>query len=423
MNGRVWLERREKWLLVALCIAAFAVRAAFAFVTPVGEWPDEQAHLRYVEHLAHHRTLPVQPTFVFEEVVEQWEESYQPPLAYLLYVPTYQMVVDSNTIHPAFLLRLQNALYGALTVVVGYLAIAFLTPAADPRRLFTGIMLAAVPGFAGNTAAVNNDGLANLLAAALWLPLLCSLRPVPRAVLSGAAFATAAYAKLSVMPLAPMLLFAPLLVHRRSVREAFRDASLSATVAVSIGLPWMLRNVSLYGHPLALDAGGTISITWAREYWVRESGSTGAMGLIASPMRSFQEFWGVFGVQNQLLWEVLSIVLTTLAAFGLVGWIVAAKSRQLDRFECVSSVFAAAVTFSAGSVVWASMTYVGAAQGRYLYPVALPIVALIACGWARLVPEGAARPAVLALAILLAALDLGVLAKLAAFYSASGGQW
>jgi len=66
-----------------------------------------------------------------------------------------------------------------------------------------------------------------------------------------------------------------------------------------------------------------------------------------------------------------------------------------------------------------SLRYVGGWQGRYLYPALLPLVALLAGGWTRLLPARGTRPVVAVLAVLLCALAVGVLAAVARFYAAT----
>lgn len=70
------IARRRKIILLAVSAAFLAL--AFAWLTPLGESPDELAHIRYAEALADGR-LP-QPTYPGHEEYE----SHQPPLGYLI---------------------------------------------------------------------------------------------------------------------------------------------------------------------------------------------------------------------------------------------------------------------------------------------------------------------------------------------------
>src|SRR5262249_44301279 len=161
---------------------------------------DEAAHVRYVETVARTGVLPVQPKQSFP----RWEQAYQPPLAYLAFVPLWRTVAALGVGDDGRLraLRVQNAGWGAARPLVGWAVVARLAPAGDVRRLLVPLVLALFPGFAASASAVNNDALANLLAAALWLPLGAS--PGRRAALAaGAVFGAAALAKLTVLVLAP----------------------------------------------------------------------------------------------------------------------------------------------------------------------------------------------------------------------------
>ncbi len=87
-EGDLPLTRWGQWLLgpfaVAVACAWFAVAAAlYAHLVPLGQSPDELAHLAYLRGLSQHLSLPVHTA-----------ERQQPPLYYALGAVMYR--IDPN---------------------------------------------------------------------------------------------------------------------------------------------------------------------------------------------------------------------------------------------------------------------------------------------------------------------------------------
>jgi hypothetical protein len=396
--------------------AALLVRVAFAFAVPAFQAPDEQAHFRYVTHLREHRALPVHPQ---ERSLEMWADplaqAYQPPLAYLLFVPLEQWLSasEAKAITRLRAVRIQNAVYGAATVLVGVLLVARLTPRGDPRRLLVGVVLAFFPGFVAVGGVTNNDSLANLLAAVLWLTLIPPDGRTHSAWRAGLALGVACLAKLTSLALAPLLLIVPLLQRRGDVRGALRFAIVAGAIAALTMLPWMLRNVSVYGNPLAIGVG-SVSSEWLATVLPADQ--------LAQAVRPrldnvFFQFWGRFGIANNLAWNGVPLVLVTLALLALVGWMRPRIPRPLDRFERWAPTFVVAIVLAFAGLSYFSMGYAGAWQGRYLYGAMVPVASLLAGGWARRLPDRSWWVAVAVVALSLLAVDVIAVVKLQQFFA------
>jgi hypothetical protein len=395
--------------------AAFLVRVAFAFAVPAFQAPDEQAHLHYVAHLREHRSLPIQPERSLEMFADPMHQAYQPPFAYLLFVPMEQWLTasEAKAVTRLRAVRVQNAVYGAATVLIGILVAARLTRRGDPRRVLVGVVLAFFPGFVAVGSAANNDSLANLLAAVLWLTLIPRDGHTRSAWRAGLALGAACLAKLSSLALAPLLFVVPLLQHRGDVRNALRFALVAGAVALLPMLPWMLHNVSVYGNPLAIGIG-SLSAEWLATILPADQLAL-AMGMRID--NAFFQFWGRFGIANNLAWSGVPIVLGTLGLLALVGWVRARTPRSPDRFERWAPIFVVAVALAVGGLFYFSLRYAGAWQGRYLYGAMLPVAMLLAGGWARRLPDGRWWAPVALVALLLLAVDVIAIVKLHQFFT------
>jgi hypothetical protein len=396
-------------------IAAFAVRVALAFAVPPLQAADERAHLRFVEHLVSEGSLPVQPQLDVEEALRFWPQYYQPPLAYLLMVPAYALASHAGAGETSLVrvLRLQNAVYGALTVLVAFAVVALLTERGDPRRLLGAALVAFLPGFAASGAAVNNDALANLLAAALWLPLLSMHASRRAALVAGLLLGAASTTKLTVLPLAPLLLLVPWLARREAPGRVLRGAALAGAAALLVFLPVALRNTLVYGHPLAIGAG-SISFAWLASVLPPEKVAAFAR---PDPARALLEFWGQFGIYQQLRWWPVPILGASLALTALVGWVQPGLRALRDALERRLPAFAAAIILSSVGLVVFSLSYYGGWQGRYLYTAIVPAAVLLAGGIDRLVPERRRVALAVGLALALLALDAGLVRALLLFFA------
>jgi hypothetical protein len=442
----------DRAVIAVVVAAALAIRISFAWVVPVFQAPDEEAHFRYVEYLGVERALPIQPERSLELFADPMHQAYQPPLAYASLVPVDRAFAAAGASLRARLraVRLQNALFGAATVWLGALVAIRLTRRGDPRRLLTALALAFLPGFVAVGAAANNDSLANLLAAALWLTLIPHPGPAQRsrasegrgrgkhaAWWSGVVFGAACLAKLSNLALAPLLLAVPLLRERGDLRGALRFAAIALATAGVVMLPWMAHNVVHYGSPLAIGSG-SLAFDWL------ESIAPGAEleGLRRARYgNAFFQFFGRFGIANNLSWVGVPLALVPLALFAATGWLrrrpdaserVAGESGSLGSFDGWAPAWLLAAALATAALVQFSLAYAGAWQGRYLYSAMLPWALLFAGGLARWLPgdrrgEADARRATLAIAavaLLLVLTNLLALSKLAAFFAETPpGRW
>jgi hypothetical protein len=248
----------------------------------------------------------------------------------------------------------------------------------------------------------------------LWLALIPGEGRARSAWRVGAVLGAACLAKLSSLALAPLLLVVPLLQDRRDVRGALRFAFAAGAVSGCMLLPWMLRNLSVYGDPLAIGVG-SVSFEWLATVLPAEQFATAAR---PRPGNVFFQFWGRFGIANNLTWNGVPLLLVTLSLLAAGGWIRARPPHSPDVFERWAPASAFAFVLALAGLVYFSLAYVGAWQGRYLYGAMLPVALLLAGGWARLLPAVRGGATVAAIALVLVAVDVVVLLKLARFFAA-----
>ncbi len=410
-------------------VAAYLVAATlFAATTPSWQNPDEPAHYNNIAAIAAGQGLPVLHSGDYDQeylnklisghfpadmpIAPVRYEAYQPPLYYLAAAPVYLLGQGSLLI-----LRLFSVGLGAFVIILLYLCVELIFP--NKQLLLVGAVAFAafLPMQVAMSAAVNNDGLAQLLLLAALLTLLRWMRrrfyapggasaPINwpllllLGVLLGLGMLTKIYAYMG------LLLFTGLVgltvwlrpraqpTHSKgpslpSFGRALQAMLWVAAPAVLIALPLWLRNVQLYGawdilglrfHD-AVVAGQPTTADWLAQH-----------GLVAYSDRAmsftFRSFWGAFGWLSvfmdsriYLMLLIFSGVVLCGLLWALVRFISGRPETDLDRFQFwLLGFFVVMVAAVLASYIWYNLKFVQH-QGRYLLWGVLPISIFVALGW------------------------------------------
>lgn len=428
----------RRWL-VALLAAYLVAGSFFALHTPPWQAPDEPAHYNYVAHIAAHFALPVLSEGDYDqerlELLLQTKfapklsaaglryENYQPPLYYLVATPVYWLTGGS-----LYALRLFSLLLGAVTIALLYFCLELVFPGKTMIPLGAAAFAALLPMHMAISAAVNNDGLAELLLMAAMLVLLrwmralfytneqSSLEQVRRQarrarrqlVLLGVLLGLGLLTKIYAYMLLPIVLLVVILVvwlrprvpmatfervklspSRRSMLLGIRRALWVAVPAGLLGMPLWVRNMWLYG------AWDFLALRWHDQVVVGQPRTTDwieANGWIAYSERAFgftfQSFWGVFGWMGVFMDERIYTALLLFSGVIFMGllwatvrFISGGPDTDMDVFQLsVLILFGLILLAVVVSYTWYNMKFVQH-QGRYFFWGMLPISTIIALGW------------------------------------------
>jgi len=241
--------------------------ALYAAAIPRGKGPDETAHLRYIEFLAQEHRLPV---FDRERPGADYE-FHQPPVYYLICLPTY-LLAGRGREATQQALRFLTLL---LSVPLLYLTFALgrmLVPAEPWAALGAAGVVAFLPMHLGVVSSLSNDALTEVFFAAALCLLVLHLRaaalyragesqtpPKPAIMVAvGVAMGLGLLTKSIAALLFPAAWLAAALAARGprgyDWGRLMRDVCLSTGVALVIAGWWLARNRVLYGDPLAQHA-------------------------------------------------------------------------------------------------------------------------------------------------------------------------
>jgi 4-amino-4-deoxy-L-arabinose transferase-like glycosyltransferase len=411
-------------------VAAYlVVGSLFSATTPAWQNPDEPAHYNNIATIAVGDGLPVlHPGDYDQGYMDQIisagfpaelpigrvrYEAYQPPLYYVAAVPAFLIGQGS-----LLTLRLFSVSLGAFVIILLYLCAELVFPNKPLLSVGAAALAAFLPMQVAMSAAVNNDGLAQLLLLAAMLVLLRWMRhrfygPVRQGdwptllvlgLLLGLGMLTKIYAYMALALCAGMIGLTvwlrprarplgdgktPQGPSRRSFLRGIQAMLWVIVPAVLFVIPLWLRNADLYGawDILGLRFHDAVVVgqpTTAE--WLAQNGSLAYSE--RAMIMTFRSFWGAFGWLSvfmdsriYLLLLVFTGVVLCGLVWSLVRFISGRPETDLDRFQFwILGFFTAFVLAVFASYAWYNLKFVQH-QGRYLLWGLLPISVFVALGW------------------------------------------
>jgi 4-amino-4-deoxy-L-arabinose transferase-like glycosyltransferase len=410
--------------LAFIVLMYLVVALAFAVRVPAWQTPDEPAHYNYIMQLAEQVRLPViemgdwdqtylerlsgsrfDPALLDNLDAVQYED-HQPPLYYVLAAPVYLLTGSSLTA-----LRIFSAAWGVLIVLSAFAIGKLMFPDRPWIGLSAAAFVAFLPQHVHILASVNNDALGwaiiavTLAAAVAYVKPIDAVKPWQLGVLVGLGFLT----KATTYFLAPLVVLALLLrwwLERPADADAanrrlVRSFAVFAFVALGFGMIWWVRNIDVYGFPdvLGLREHDTVVVGQPRTAELIDRLGWGAyLKEIASvTLNSFIGRFGWMGVPVQG-WSY-TLVLTLMAA-GLVGVVMdvlflrrRAASARAPSQRAAWMLLLATIVLSVLAYLYYNVEF-QQHQGRYMYPMLIPLGILLALGidaWRRVLVLPVAR--------------------------------
>ena len=425
----------SKHLVLGLAVVCHLVLAALYAVTlPAHEGPDENDHCYYAYYLRSSGDLPIILGSAARSGRQPWEEAsvgHHPPLYYALlamgmamagdHAPAWRANPDWIGNHPDWRenteqdgtndwayqhpgaaqhwdhghdevepvspeiavlrwLRMSSVVFGAVSVVLTYVLGRLLFPNHCLVAGVAALVLACVPQWSMMHGCLDNGNLAAVGSHATLVAIVWALRRQSlgsrEGILLGALCGLSVLTKLTAIYLVPLVggVFTATWFAWRERRSQVLRSALIALAVFGALCGWVfVRNATLYGDLLALDAhraafaSNTLPDDMRWEYLLGEF-----------PVRAFRSAIGEFG------WSVLPAPGWVVAAFGVplaLGWLLSLlRGVTLWRSAGPSllAVVAAIALASAGFLRF-NMTFFQP-QGRYLFPIYGPLVMLAAAG-------------------------------------------
>lgn len=396
---------------VVLGVLAFLASILFSAMVPFGNNPDEAAHWDNIRLISTTKSLPVfvppagraeLPATVRSSIEHaagmselpdgalSRDESHQPPLYYIVAAILRTLGGDYLTI------RILSAVFAGLTVAyccwwVGIqLGDSFVRP--------IGAFLCVLPVQAQLGGAVSNDALTHLLCAVIIGEAITAIKNAvvnPRSlVLLTVAITAGLYTKLTVLQLLPWMLIVAVAWKAKTTGLTIKFCSqLGSVIVVAVLLtsPMWLRNLSIYGDPLARTIYKATGPNFSPADIEKLAGWTHADYLRQVGVRSVASFWYFIHPNTPLsrfAGEPLPFAaILAVIAPAMVGIIKSFRDPE-NRHQVPLLTTLILVPVVILPFYFAFISQVFQAQGRYFLPALLPIAVLTIAGWKRLSTQG-----------------------------------
>jgi len=460
--------QKAAWAL--LIIAYLTFTCLYNALIPLGYGPDEAHHYGYIQHLVLYRSLPVlgpqeHPILCHRDPRPPMAIGIHPPLYYALRVPIYAFVAGRRIDYPAEaarktpfpllgrlrselvqrLLRGTSAVMGLLTLLCLSRLVALLTE--DGWRQFAVVgFVALLPHFLMLGAVMNNDNLA-VLTGTLFLLLLVRqivrpLEPLREAMQLGCIGGAMLLSKASLLAWLPLLFFGAWQSSRRlPTTRRWRAWLFALALPALLSGWWYVRFYLLYGRimpivqwtyePQMLFLSPTELFTQPEKWWL-------IWRFLSGSHRSLwgQVDWFLLKPEHVALWhqkfgsdfaaaypisEPLYALLVLLTVAMVVGWFVRLRrwwrERQTTTRHIALLTLAGAFALLYGALMhYTLFTHPGGYEGgRYLLPAIGAFSVLFWWGIEGCVPTRWHRPIIVAVLLLLVALNVCCAINLHAF--------
>jgi 4-amino-4-deoxy-L-arabinose transferase-like glycosyltransferase len=165
-------------------------------------------------------------------------------------------------------------------------------------------------------------------------------------------------------------------------KPLLNDILIGAGVLLVACLPWLIRNQSLYGDPLAIGAFQKASVgNLATSVAIERAGGAGAYWFSNVFPLAADSYWAVFGYFD-IFFQPATYYAIHAAAFILLGAFVwAVVSKTVSRRVAIILLLLLAMVLAA--FISYNSNYFQA-QGRYLYPAVFAISGMLAIGLRRI---------------------------------------
>ncbi|MFQ6000711.1 MAG: DUF2142 domain-containing protein [Anaerolineae bacterium] len=429
-------------LLLALVLFALLRGVVYASVIPPWQAPDEFRHFEYARLIAEYRrpvTYADLSPQLEEEIIaslsefDYWkfgystfpfDESnpprrfvdfvapviahslYQPPLYYLLGASVILPLLREDVVLQMYAVRLASLFLGALTVIIAFLVAGEIFPDDLFLKIGAPAFVALLPMHAFIAASVNNEVLAEFVTSLLFLLLVRGLIKGwswPEITLVPVLVILAWYTKRTALVTFPLVLATlPLWWASRRQKVERRwllgiPGGLAAAITVLI-----IAAASLHPFLTQLSPKAIGYLVWPEDIFAfildRERLSPEALRLYGEFLRTLLEsFWARFGWMNVPLGEGWYLSIAIVCLLSLAGLVLFGIRVIQGRNRLSPSQVAALLLFLLGVVLQLGIVVVGQLrvreaivpgslpQGRYLFPVIVPLATLFMLGLRELV--------------------------------------
>lgn len=436
--------RREYRVVLLVLIFSLVRGVVYAAIIPPWQAPDEPRHFEHVRlvyekgravsgadlslpvqqeiissmdrfnywplgHLIHPRFEPGALPESFDDIwfpgqydpnrPNMAHQVHQPPLYYLLVGLSMRVLGIHDVTMQLYAGRLMSVIFATFVVFISYLTVRELFPQTYDLQIAVPTFIVLLPMHTFVTSAVMNDVLAELLVSILIYLLTVMLvkgLTVSRVGLVLVTLLLGQFTKRTFLIAFPLTLLAATLLGaiRFTKRETWVRIGAATAILIPVfgGLAWWRRPIiASWWEQLASPYLGDLSLASVIEEFLAH------MDRYLWPF--FKSFWGWFGwlkVELNPAWYMVFLLLCVAAGLGAIQFLWRGLSGSGDLRPRQSAVLLfygiAVISVTLANIITAILGNLGTIwvvflpQGRYLFPLIIPIAILFMLGLREWVP-------------------------------------
>lgn len=368
--------------VIFLAITGIILRIIFSFLIPDFTGNDEQAHLRYAQHILAEKKLPNLNNYQDENPAGN--EYFQPPLYYLLLTPLISLTDNySHQLHSA---RFVSILIWLVGFYFAFKLISIIK-LREPHNTLILIFLAFLPTYIASSSTVNNDTLTITLSI---ITFFCIAKLLNQQLTSIKLLGPSILISLAILTKITGLIFLPAIIwliyyKSKGINRKFISATTFFLVSTSILTSWwFIYNFLTYQNFLGPIAASTATFT---------NVPLSAYKLYLVIRGTFFTFWAAWGSANQirlpLYTYLILLVLTVLPIFGFFLFIrkVFRKKANLPINKKYIYIFMIVLNTNI-FLLLAFNIHQHQPLGRYLYPSLFSVALFWSIGLNHFLPKG-----------------------------------
>ena len=265
-------------------------RLAFALLTPPFYAPDEEAHFKYVQYLAENRSFPVQTSKTNDET-NDWEY-FQPPAYYVAMAPVYALTQPLlGEVGSLRVLRLGSVLLWLVTVYFSTRLLDRFGVQNAFTQIFVMSLICLLPTYTYVSSMVNSDNLLLALGSVILYVAAAPKQSIGQSLLLGVLMGVALLTKLPAILYPAVIAFSMVvsILRKKATFSSLFYSALAGLIGGGMMIPWLWRNLQVYGSLTAVDVANTLVI-WRS-----------VPDMVYALYEGMQDsFWAVSGIYNQV---------------------------------------------------------------------------------------------------------------------------
>jgi 4-amino-4-deoxy-L-arabinose transferase-like glycosyltransferase len=372
-------------IVISLISVGLLCRLIFTFCVPANSAPDEKAHVNYIKYISENKTLPVQPD-VFDLNRGDYEY-YQPPLYYLTMSLFYNLGNELNFTEDAniFQIRFLSVVLWLVTVIVSWFVVVKSGLNSSFAEIFVVALVSLLPSYMYISSMVNNDNLVTCLASLSFLVAIQSTENLNwlEAILFSIFISLVFLTKYTgiILLVFVIIFWSMKLKSNRTIVKNLVPIIFAFVIMSFLLIPFLLRNQELYNSLIPLSVGAHFPNWDSVPY-----------GIYRALKNFLNTFWGVAGRTNDIKFipaMVVGNLFALVALFGIAKGLFNKDSyfrKVINARKNILISLLSTVVIGFIMLVSYGVRY-GHAQGRFLFPLIIPIAIWMAVGFKNVLGE------------------------------------